>query len=448
METKNVYRIGILYLGMLLSLATLSASASTWSRNYIYTNTVSNLNTQIFTNTNTNTNTSTNTKTTTRTCTVNGVPTDCTTGLPLSATVTNAAWNCPERRYEIIYGKYCDHRIKTLRFRPVKVRHAYDGAGFRAGTGLTQAYGVNDNGEIVGQAVNSSGEKHAVWLNIGPYYFENHYFSELGTPRLTSSARAISNEGTIVGESQPSIGATTKVDAIWHSQLGGFALLNALGGNSGIATGLARTSTYTEYVSGFGRWPSSVGGDGKVHGFVWSFDGRNRVVERIGAAGQTSRANDVNDSKMAVGYVIRSGVKNAFRWYAGQVHLLNDYGNFASEALDVNNNVSAKIVGYATDAAGRKRAAQWDNGVFKMLPDLPNRANSMARAITDGGDIVGESGARAAFWRDGKAYNLNALLDTPLKTILKTAIDINRHGRVLVKGGDGFFYLLVPTESR
>lgn len=151
----------------------------------------------------------------------------------------------------MIYGHYCDHRITTLKFQPVKIQHAYDGAGFAAGTGLIEAHGMNDNGDIVGQALTSSGEKHAVQLNIGPFYFANHYFTDLGVTRLSSVATAISNELTIVGASQPSIDVTNNVDAIWHSQLGGFKLLNALNGNSGTATGLARNSMYTEYVAGY-----------------------------------------------------------------------------------------------------------------------------------------------------------------------------------------------------
>lgn len=427
--------------GFTLMFLSITAYATVWSYNYTYTNNQNNLNTTTYTNT------STNTQTYTQTCTINGVPTDCSTGQPLSDETTNSAWNCPERRFEIIYGQYCDHRIKTLKFRPVKIRHSYDGGGFYAGTGLTEAYGMNDNSEIVGQAINTSGEKHAVWLHIGPFYHDNHYFSDLGTSRLTSAARAISNEDTMVGEAQPAIGSNESVDVIWHSQLGGFKHLNALGGGLGVATGLARNRNYTEFVSGYGLWPRSVGGDDQEHGFVWSYDGRAQTVERIGGSGQSTRANDVNDSKMAAGAVDSGGVKSAFRWQFGTLYLLKDYGNYPSEAFDVNNNAWAKIVGYAEDSTNTKRAVLWDNGAFRPLPDLEGRSSSMAKAISDGGDIVGESGGRATFWRERSPYDLNDLLDQNVGTTLTTAIDINRSGRILVKGADGFFYLLVPVET-
>lgn len=444
MNAHFFYRPCILPLTLAAILAANDAArADTWANSNTYTNT----NTYTYTNVETITNTETNTNTNTRTCTHNGVPLDCDTLEPLPLSQTNPAVNCPERRFEVIYGRYCDHRITTLRFQPVKIQHAYDGAGFTAGTGLIEAFDMNDNGDIVGQAMTSGGEKHAVQLNIGAFYFSNHYFSDLGTPRLTSVATAISNELTVVGATQPSIDATSNVDAIWHSQLGGFRMLNALGGNSGAATGLARNSMYTEFAVGYGKWPASGGGDDAEHGFVWSFDGRATTVEVIGTSGQSNRALAVNDSKIAVGHATAGGVKNAFWWQSNAPTLLLDYGNYASAALDINNNLSPKIVGFAFDAAGKKRATLWQGTNFTALPALPNRSSSMATAISDGGDIVGQSGPRAAIWRDGNVFDLNTLLDTTLPTTLTKAIDINRHGRILAKGADGAFYVLIPTET-
>lgn len=236
------------------------------------------------------------------------------------------------------------------------------------------------------------------------------------------------------------------VDAIWHSQLGGFFVLNTLGGNVGMTTGLARNSMYTEFVTGYGVWPSSAGGDNAEHGFVWSFDGRVTTKDVIGANGQSNRALAINDSKIVVGQIL-SGVKNAYWWQSGAPVLLPDYGNYASSVMDTNNNLSAKMVGFAFDATGRKRAAVWQGNNLTALPYLPTRRASMATAITDGGDIVGQSGPSATFWRDGNVFDLNQLLDTALPTTLTKAIDINRQGRVLTQGADGAFYVLIPTEA-
>lgn len=112
-------------------------------------------------------------------------------------------------------------------------------------------------------------------------------------------------------------------------------------------------------VAGYGKWPSSGNGDNAEHGFVWSFDGRTTTVEVIGTSGQSHRALAVNDSKIAVGHVTAGGVKNAYWWQSNTPTLLPDYGNYASAALAINNNLNPKIVGFAFDAAGKKRAILW-----------------------------------------------------------------------------------------
>jgi hypothetical protein len=89
----------------------------------------------------------------------------------------------------------------------------------------------------------------------------------------------------------------------------------------------------------------------------------------------------------------------------------------------------------------------WQDGNTTILPALTEENYNLANAITDGGDIVGESGTSAVIWRDNVIYDLNTLLDTPIDANLRNAVDINRQGRILVRADDGFYYLLVPTED-
>lgn len=407
----------------------------------IQTNTVTGSNT--FTDTNTVSNTQTNTQT--RTCTINGVPVDCDTGQPLPN--VPPLWSlCPERQYEYIYGLHCAHRIQQLRYKAVKIQHAYGGAGFNGGETLRAAYRLNDNSAVVGEAITSSGEVHAVQVNIGPQYPEHHYFSDLGRVGLQSSARAISNEHTVVGHVQLMSSSPRSVEAIWHSQIAFHTPMQGFGGLQGVATDLARNSMYTEFASGYTAWPRSSGGDGKFHGFVWSFDGQRQVMERIGELGQITRANAINDSKTAVGHMQENGVAQAYQWHGGVLRELPDFGDFQSVAWNINNNLSSKIVGFATDARDVRHAVVWQNGAMERLPSLNDSVRSAAYAITDGGDIVGQSQGKAVLWRDGRVYNLNELLDNSVDVRLLRAIDINRAGRVLVQSTGGY-YLLVPSET-
>ena len=89
----------------------------------------------------------------------------------------------------------------------------------------------------------------------------------------------------------------------------------------------------------------------------------------------------------------------------------------------------------------------WQNDAVTALPSLSGRYINNAAAITDAGDIVGESGGKAVIWRDGEVYDLNELLDVPFDAQLRRAIDMNRQGRILVLANDGYFYVLVPSEE-
>lgn len=381
----------------------------------------------------------------TQTCTDNGVRIDCKTRKPIDqGDVLNL---CPDRRFEFIYGKACDYRFSTLRFRAVKLQHSYEGHGFHAGAQFTVAYGMNDNGSVVGEAKSSSGEVRAVSVEVGNQYPENIYFSNFGVPRRSSSIRAIANNYFMVGTAQREIANTAQQATVWDSQYGWHQPLQGLAGKTGVATGIGKSFNQRLFVSGYDVWPVADGGDGKVHAFLWSWHGRGHEgFTMLGHIGQTSRALDVNDRGQVVGYLSERGVEQAFESGTGTLDALPDFGNFASRALDINNNALAKTVGYAKNNRGAKQAVLWQNKQMTPLPHLPKKSSSSANAITDAGDIVGESGGRATLWRDGVVYDLNALLEKSISGTLSSAVDINLLGRILTKASDGY-YVLIPTSD-
>lgn len=381
------------------------------------------------------------TTTITQTCTVNGVRVDCATGLPIDDGLSTRRQLCPERVYEPIYGHYCDYRIGTLLFRPVKLAHAYDGAGFAAGTGLKTAWRMNDNTDIVGSAIGTDGQEHAVRVQIGANYYSDHYFMDLGSSSKTNQARAINNLMTIVGEFNSRPG-------IWHSQLGFARDLYIPDTTYGRAIDIARNRMYTEYVTGYA---SRTYGRG-IAGFVWSYDGLQETVEEIGEPNTYVTTAAINDSKIVVGTqkAQRFAQTEPFIWRSGTLSALSGFPADARSILpaNINNNASAKVVGRYYDGATRTWTAfVWQNDAVTALPSLSGRYINNAAAITDAGDIVGESGGKAAIWRDGEVYDLNELLDVPFDAQLRRAIDMNRQGRILVLANDGYFYVLVPSEE-
>ncbi len=382
----------------------------------------------------------------TNTCTRNGVQVDCITGEPINNDGPPRSELCPERQYEPIYGYYCDHKITNIRFYAVKIQHYGGGAGFPGNAQLTAAYSMNDNTDNVGEAVTSAGEVHAVRTNVGDGNYYNHYFTDLGSLGYTSSARAINNLNTYVGSSQQVSGGE-QVEGIWHSQISSsFYPLGANGNIRGVATGIARNQMYTEFVTGYSLWSAS-GGDNLEHGFYWQFDGSSQSKVVVGSYGQANRGHAINDSKIVVGFVYNGNGKRAYKWQNNSLVMLNDFGGNDSQALDINNNVSPIIVGYSRNYSGQKIPFSWKNNVMTSLPYLYGSWNSEAKAVTDAGDVVGSSAGRAAFWREGVVYDLNARLDNSIGGVLLTeAVDVNRRGRVLAKGTDGY-YMLIPSEQ-
>lgn len=378
------------------------------------------------------------------TCTINGVRyEDCDLKRPI---YSRAPELCPERRLDFDYGKSCDFRIKTLRFNAVKLQHTYGEKGFKAGTPFIAAYDINDNGTVIGEAYNDRGERHAVSTEVGPHYSSNTYFSDLGKVGLTSSGHAISNNYIIAGTSQTSSGNRSHQGYVWNHQ-GGLGKAIGLNGNAGAATGVGISMYQRVFISGYDVWPMSKGGDGKVHSYVWTYQGPGyEYVEPMGAKGQSSRALDVNDSGQVVGYFVQNGINQAYIAINIQLEPLPDFGNFESQALDVNNNDNPMIVGFAKNRAGSRIPVMWQSNQINTLRLLPNTTAGRAIAISDAGDIVGESGGHAAVWRDGAVHDLNNLLDSPIRAALQSAVDMNRSGRILVKGSDGY-YVLIPTSD-
>ena len=380
----------------------------------------------------------------TNTCTINGVQHGCIR--PKSIPVPDYTL-CPERRYDLDHGKPCSFRIKTLRFKAKKLQHSGGAQVFKDGTTFVAAYDLSDAGRLVGEAYTDRGIRHAVSVDVGPSNESALNFFDRGKAGVSSSARVIGYNNIIAGNVQVLPRSRSTVAYVWDLP-GSQDKAIGLNGNAGVATGVGVNMHQRTFVSGYDLWPVAKGGDGKVHGFLWIRRGhRDESIRPLGAKGQTSRALDVNDSGRVVGYVTQRGGNRAFLAMNENLELvvLPNY-NDESQALDVNNNADPKIVGFAKDSTGARQPVMWQSHNLFVLRQLPNKTSGSANAISDAGDIVGDSGGRATIWRDGVVRDLNELLDASIGATLQSALDINRHGRILVKASDGY-YVLTPTSN-
>lgn len=380
----------------------------------------------------------------TNACTINGVQFHCIR--PTSIPVPDYTL-CPERRYDRDYGKPCSFRIKTLRFRALKLHHSGGGQGFNEGTTLAAAYDLSDDGRLVGEAYTDRGIRHAVSVEVALLNVSRLNFFDRGKASVSSSARVIGYNNIIAGNVQVSPRNRSTVAYVWDLP-GSQDKAIGLNGNAGVATGVGVNMHQRTFVSGYDLWPVAKGGDGKVHGFLWIRRGPgDDLIRPLGAKGQTSRALDVNDSGRVVGYLTQRGSNRAFLAMNENLELqvLPNYGN-ESQALDINNNAVPKIVGFAKDRTGARQPVIWQSHNIDALRQLPNKNSGSANAISDAGDIVGDSGGRATIWRDGVVRDLNELLEPSIGATLQSALDINRHGHILVKASDGY-YVLMPTSN-
>lgn len=299
--------------------------------------------------------------------------------------------------------------------------------------GDSLAYGLNDNGTVVGQSFNSTtGVKEAV-------VWQNGIVTSLGTEGI---ARAVNNSGTIVGETgnanlgNPN-GRAFKVENGVYSQIGDLGGLYSGAydvNESGTITGYACTNTgiacifqahgfrYTNSTgmqdlgavsvfSGYSRG-HGINDAGKIAGraslvnFGGSdkqlafWDAANTITSKSGPANY-STAQSVNNAGIMVGNGFNPVDNNAATqrglvWDAqGNVtQVMGTFGGNRSRAWSIND--LGIIVGYAENAANEKRAMiTLDGGATlidlnTMVGDLSGWASlDEAYDINEAGQIVG-----------------------------------------------------------
>jgi len=322
--------------------------------------------------------------------------------------------------------------------------------GTLGGDGSSEAYSVNEKGQIVGYAYSSDGNSYACLFDPTGDANKNINLWTLGTTSddpystVKSKAYSINNSGQIVGFAQ-------NVDDKQHACLFD-------------PTGDANKNIDLGTLGGQSSEARSINNHGQIIGFAMDSEGlraclfdptgdanNNINLGTITCCGNFDLAYSINDHGQVVGY----GFNNATRTHAGLYDSTGDannnidlgtMGGDESSARCINNN--GQIVGFARDSNSNFRAAIFDpTGDANNHIDLGTLGGlySHARSINNKGYIVGDAhtsdgGYRACLFDptgQGENTNLNDILPPDANWTLWHAYSISDNGWIV---GHGIHY--------
>lgn len=150
------------------------------------------------------------------------------------------------------------------------------------------------------------------------------------------------------------------------------------------------------------------------------------IVDLTGAGvAQDQFALAINESGMAVGWIMEDGITKAVSWTNGTMTRLAGFcESCPSQASGVND--LGDIAGTARRADGTRRGVLWRGGIMSALEPLPGDGESTANDINDLGEVVGSSGTgfqtRPVRWSGGMPMFLGGL-DSPVGPSAANAIN-------------------------
>lgn len=302
----------------------------------------------------------------------------------------------------------------------------------------SEAFSINDRGEVVGHALTPDGDMHAFLYQGGALFDMN----TLGG--TDSSAYVITNSGIMIGNSRTA-------DGYFHPFLSALnSPLFDLGAPEFFSTALNVNNI--GHVVGFKQ---ATDEHGQFHKRAFIFrDGRMIDLGTFG--GKEGEASAINDAGQVVGHLYteyHDGAKRAVLVNGDKTTSLGTLGGADTTAVAINN--AGQIVGYSQTAGGEPRAFLYIGRRIRSLGTLPGGTQSLAYGINDDGQVVGASDTaagslRAFIYTKGMMQDLNQLIAPDTGWILTEARDINQAGQIVGTGiinGQQHAFLLSPTGA-
>jgi probable HAF family extracellular repeat protein len=286
---------------------------------------------------------------------------------------------------------------------------------------------LNNLGDVAGKAGDSSsGETQAtIWKRDKLRRFKPKHLGKLQGGEY-SSASGINDAGEVAGEANT---AESIVPFVWTPQ-GGLRRSPLLAGdNCGQMFGINNHGHVVGYSSGLlGR-----------RAFLWTRKAGAHNLGIL-PGGNHSSASDINDLDEVVGTSGSAAGERAVLWTTnGNIRDLGTLpGDTSSEARAINDN--GDVVGYSKGPRGM-RAFLWTQATgMQDLGALPGGDSSRALDINDMGAVVGSStslsGDHAFVWTKQEGMrDLNSAASVASGVVFFEAHAINNRGQILVMGG-------------
>ena len=319
------------------------------------------------------------------------------------------------------------------------------------GGDTSRANGINNHGQVVGEARTSGGMEH-------PFLWDGtRGMRDLGgLGRGAGSAKAINDAGQVVGNSYPEGGGLFEEHAFLWEADHGVKDLGTLGGITSNAFGINKKGQ----VVG----SSTIKSDavGSTHAFLWDARRGMQDLGTLGGEARDSEARCIDDSGRVVGLAWVMGLpvfSHAFLWEEGSgmkdLGTLGSRGIATSQAHCINN--SGQVVG-STSVPGGYHAFLWDaHRGMRDLGTLEERWSD-ALAVNNKGEVVGFVKTADHVWpdtavlfADSEVIDLNDMIDPASGWHLVEATAINDMGQIVGQGknraGQLHAFLLTPNPA-